>query len=553
MQDDYYDLGPYSLKVSTGSEPAQTWFDRGLMWCYGFNHDEAVACFQKALEHDPDCAMAHWGVAYAGGPNYNKAWEAFDDEDLTKCLALTHEAIGKAAACADTAADWERALINALEQRCRSAEPDEDLDAWNDAYALEMKAVYAEFGSAPDIATLYAESMMNRTPWLLWDLKTGEVAENADTVRIIEVLDKAMAANDAAGLPPHPGLNHMYVHVWEMSPTPERALKAADQLRGLAPDSGHLQHMPTHIDVLCGHYQSVVDWNERAIIADRKFLAREGPVNFYAFYRCHDYHFKTYGAMFLGQFKPAIEAAREMVETLPEELLELRSPPMADWLEAFVPTEMHVLIRFGRWDDIIAHPLPENQELFSFTTAMIRYAKSVAHAASGRVEEAEWEAAEFEAAEARVQHTRRLMNNTCEDVLAVARHMMHGEIAYRKREYDRAFAHLRKSVELDDNMPYDEPWGWMQPTRHALGALLLEQGEIEEAAAVYRADLGLDATLPRACQHPDNVWSLHGYHECLTRLGRMEEAQLIKQRLDLANARTDVPVKASCFCKLDAA
>jgi tetratricopeptide (TPR) repeat protein len=311
--------------------------------------------------------------------------------------------------------------------------------------------------------------------------------------------------------------------------------------------------MPTHIDVLCGHYQTVVDWNGEGIIADRKFMAREGAANFYSFYRCHNYHFKAYGAMFLGQMKPAMDAAAEMIATLPEELLRVKSPPMADWLEAFIPADLHVLIRFGKWQAIIEKPLPKDQELYAFTTASQRYARAVAYAASGNVPAAEKEAAEFEKAAAKVPDTRKLMNNYCKDIMGVAREMMQGEIAYRKGELDKAFAHLRKAVELDDSLPYDEPWGWMQPTRHALGALLLERGRIEEAAAVYRADLGLDGTLPRACQHPDNVWSLHGYYECLVKLGRAEEARLVKQRLDLANARTDVPVKASCFCKLGAA
>ena len=125
---------------------------------------------------------------------------------------------------------------------------------------------------------------------------------------------------------------------------------------------------------------------------------------------------------------------------------------------------------------------------------------------------------------------------------------MSGEMEYRKGNFEKAFAHLRKSVELDDNLPYDEPWGWMQPTRHALGGLLLEQNRVEEALAVYRADLGLDATLARPCQHPDNVWSLHGYHDCLLRLNRPAEASIVGQRLDLARARATVPVISSCFC-----
>jgi tetratricopeptide (TPR) repeat protein len=165
------------------------------------------------------------------------------------------------------------------------------------------------------------------------------------------------------------------------------------------------------------------------------------------------------------------------------------------------------------------------------------------------VDRAEAEALLFEAARERVPPSRYVFNNTCLDILAIAGEMMRGEIEYRKGNFDRAFAHLRRSVELDDTLPYDEPWGWMQPTRHALGALLLEQGRIDEAAAVYRADLGFDRSLGRPCQHPDNVWSLHGYHECLVRLGRHEEACIIETRLDLAKARAGVPIESSCFCR----
>jgi tetratricopeptide (TPR) repeat protein len=239
-----------------------------------------------------------------------------------------------------------------------------------------------------------------------------------------------------------------------------------------------------------------------------------------------------------------------MIATLPEELLKVETPPMADWAEGFVPMKMHVFIRFGQWQDIIDESLPENQELFCVTTAMMHYAKGVAYATTGDVSAAENEQLLFEAAVSRVPETRYLFNNTCLDILAVAGEMLKGELAYRKGDFDTAFTHLRKSVELDDNLPYDEPWGWMQPARHALGALLLEQDRVVEAEAVYRADLGFDSTLSRACQHPDNVWSLHGFHECLQRLGKTDEANMIKLRLDLATARADVPIKASCYCRL---
>ena len=551
MSDDYgYDLGTYHRPVTTGSEVAQRWFDRGLAWTYGYHHEEAVACFRRALDADPGCAMAWWGVAYAAGPNYNKPWEAFDEEDAARSLETAHDAAVRAGECAGAATPAERALIGALEHRYPSRTPAPDMDPWNDGYAGAMRAVYAEHGDDSDVATLFAEAIMNRTPWALWDLATGAVAEGADTAEAIEVLERAMRERDERSAEAHPGLLHMYIHLMEMSPHPERALAAGDRLRGLVPDAGHLQHMPTHIDVLCGDYRAVVDSNQAAIEADRKFLAREGAGNFYSLYRCHDYHFKIYGAMFLGQYRPALAAAEEMIATLPEDLLTVSSPPMADWLEGFVPMKQHVLIRFGKWREILAQELPANRELFSVTTAMMRYARAVAHAVQGELDEADREAAAFDEALARVPESRCVFNNRCIDILAVAESMMRGEIEYRRGRFDAAFERLRAAVELDDNLPYDEPWGWMQPARHALAALLLEQGRVEEATAVYRADLGYDGTLSRACQHPDNVWSLHGYHECLDRLGRREEATIIKQRLDLALARTDVPITASCFCRL---
>ncbi len=546
---DYYDLGGHHRTVSTSSTETQLWFDRGLIWTYGFNHEEAVRCFERAVEHDPGCAMAHWGIAYASGPNYNKPWEAFDATDLDESVSRSHAATQRALDTAPSATAAEQALISALPARYPSPQPGDDCTIWNDDYAKAMRDVYRDHRDDLDVAALFAEALMNRTPWELWDLASGEPAEGADTVEAREVLERAMADPDGRA---HPGILHMYLHLMEMSPHPELALRAADRLRGLVPDAGHLEHMPTHIDVLCGHYQAVVDSNTAAIAADRRYLDREGALNFYSLYRSHDYHFKLYGAMFLGQYQAAISAADEMVATLPPELLRVESPPMADWLEGFVPMRMHVLIRFGRWGEILETPLPDDPELYCVTSAMTHYARGVALAATGRVDAADDERALFRSAVARVPDTRYVFNNTCLDILAIAAEMLDGEIEYRRGNHDAAFAHLRRSIELDDGLPYDEPWGWMQPTRHAYGALLLEQDRVAEAEAVYRADLGLDDTVPRAYQHPDNVWSLHGFHECLTRLGKETEAAIIRPRLDLALARTDVDVNASCYCRMGA-
>src|SRR6202008_4603096 len=363
----------------------------------------------------------------------------------------------------------------------------------------------------------------------------------------VEVLESAL--RDVPASWSHPGLLHLYVHLMEISPFPQRALRAADRLRDLVPDAGHLIHMPTHIDVLCGHYRDVLVYNQKAIAADRKFLAREGALNVYALYRTHDYHFAVYGAMFLAQSRAARGAAEELIDPPPEALLRTPAPPMADFVEGYLPMKQHVLVRFGNWHEIIAQELPRDRELYCSTTAMMLYAQAVAHSALGHIPQAEAARAAFLEAKRRVPESRRVHNNTVRDLLAVAEEMLNGDLEYRRGNHEVAFAHLRRSVELDDALPYDEPWGWMQPTRHALGALLLEQGRVDEAEAIYRSDLGLDGKLSRACQHPDNLWSLHGLHECLVRRGEKAETALIKQRLDLAQARAEVPIKASCFCR----
>jgi tetratricopeptide (TPR) repeat protein len=542
-----FDLGSYRRPVSTSSAEAGRWFDRGLIWSYAFNHEEAIACFERAIAADPEFAMAYWGLAYAAGPNYNKQWDAFDEADLRASLRRSREATVRAVGLAATGSQLERDLIGALPARYPSDQPDGDLDERNVAYADAMGEVHRAHPHDLDIAALYADALLNITAWSLWDLESGRPADGARTIEAKAVLEAAMSA--PGGLT-HPGILHFYIHLMEMSPQPEAARPAADALRPLVPDAGHLVHMPTHIDVLVGDYERVITDNEAAIAADDRFVAAVGALNFYTLYRAHDHHFRIYGAMFAGRREVALQAAARLEAALPPELLRVEVPPMADWLESFVGIRLHVLVRFGMWNELITAPLPDDPDLYSVTTALSHYAKGVALAATGRVAAAERSQQQLAAAVARVPASRYLFNNTALDILAIAGAMLDGEIAYRRGEHERAWLSLRHAIELDDTLPYDEPWGWMQPTRHAYGALLLEQGEIEAAAAVYAADLGVDATLPRACRHPNNVWSLHGYHECLIALGRAEEAQALAPQLDRALARADVAIESSCFCRM---
>src|SRR3954469_23983719 len=346
MDASYFDLGTYGRRASTSSPGAQTWFDRGLVWSYAFNHEEAVRCFEQAIGLDEGFALAHWGVAYAAGPNYNRDWDAFEAAELRAALRKAHDALARATELAAAAAPVERGLIEALRRRFPSPEPAEDLTAWTADYADAMARVHADHPDDLDVAALYADALLNLTPWELWDVATGEPAAGARTLEAKAVLDGALARPGGMA---HPGLLHLAIHLMEMSAHPESALPAADALRGLVPDAGHLQHMPTHIDVLCGDYRSSVVANDAAVQADRRFVRHAGPLNFYSLYRAHDLHFIVYSAMFEGQSQIALQAADELAGQLTAELLAIKSPPMADWLEAFVPLRVHVLVRFGRW------------------------------------------------------------------------------------------------------------------------------------------------------------------------------------------------------------
>ncbi len=541
-----YDLGRYSRRVTTASADAQRWFDRGLNWCFGYHHEEAIACFEKALEADPNCAMAHWGIGYAAGPNYNFPWELMDPAGKAAALARAYDAAHAALALAGGVTAPERALIEALPARYPQREPIEDQRPWNDAFADAMRLAHRVRPDDLDLCAIFVEAILNRTPWRMWDPHSGEAAPGAGTLEACDTLQAAF--RDLPGAMDHPGLLHLHVHLMEMSPRPEAALVTGDRLREVSPDMGHLVHMPTHIDIQCGHYRDAMHWNQKASIADRKFYDRAGPMNFYSGYRIHNYHFAAYGAMFLGQYAPAIAAADELIETMPEAFLRIPSPPMADFFEGYVAIRLHVLIRFGKWHEIIARDLPADRDLFCNTVAMMHYGKGVAHAALGDVATAEAEQALFREAAKRVPKSRQIHNVPCVQLLTIAEEMLEGEIAYRRGEHDAAFARLRAAIALEDALPYDEPWGWMQPIRHALGALLLEQGGAAEAEVVFREDLGLGGALPRAQIHPDNLWALRGLLDCLERRGETAEATLIRQRVDFAAARADTPVSVSCFC-----
>ncbi|KAJ5121702.1 TPR domain protein [Penicillium atrosanguineum] len=547
----YFDLGTHSFPISTKSQGAQVWFDRGLIWSYAFNHEESFRCFKQAVAHDPTCAMAYWGMSYAAGPNYNKSWQMFDPSDLKHSFEVCYYTSRKAEELADqeNVKPVERAIIKAFQARFPDDKPASDFSPLDKNYAAAMEKVFHEFGETEDmdVSTLYVDALMHTALRKMYAVQTGAPIESSPVHKVRAIFDAALANRASDN---HPGILHFWIHFMEMSYVPGITLPAADRLRHLVPDGGHIHHMPTHIDVLVGDYRRSIDSNTTAVNADEKYLAKQGAKNFYSFYRYHNYHSLIYAAMLCGQRRVALEATDRMEASITDELLLVESPPLADWMEFFKAVRVHVYIRFGMWKEIIALPLPKDQALYCVTTTMTHYGRGIAYAALGDLDNATRERELYHVAKKTVPPTRKDFPNLITDVLKVADAMLDGEIQYRQGDFDKAFESLRKAIHFDDSLRYTEPWGWMVPTRHAYAALMLEQGHVEEAAQAYAEDLGFDDKITRAHQHRNNVWALHGYHECLVRLGREHEAHIIKQALNLALEVTDFPIKSSCFCRL---
>lgn len=536
--------------MTTSSAETQLWFNRGLVWAFSFNHDEAERCFQRAAETDLNCVMALWGIAYAAGPNYNKAWKFFDLEDRRASIKKVNDTLARACKLANQATPVEQALIEAIGARFPPVHdiPD-DLSPFDRAYANAMRNVYQKFSNDMDVAALFAEALMCITPRGLWDLDSGKPTGD-HTVEARDVIELGLKQTSGRN---HPALCHLHIHMLEMSPFPELALPAADRLRGMVPHASHMLHMPTHIDAAVGDYRRGVDSNHEAMLADDIYFARETGTVLYTAYRVHYICAKMYSAMMSGRFTDAMSAAEKLEQVIDDKVLSIKSPPMADFIESFVGSKAHVLVRFGRWGDVLELQLPTDRDAYCVTTAIIHYTRGLAFSALGRIAEAEIAQSEFETARKAVPSSR-LNSIPCkeEDVLGVASAMLAGELHYRKGNIEEAFSLLREAVVREDGLAYSDPPPWMQPVRHALGGLLLEQNRVEEAETLFKQDLGFALDYPRRRAKLNNVWGLHGLYECLTRLGKTAEAAFIQPACEIALASADIPVNVSCFCRTSA-
>ena len=549
---DRFNLGAHTWAVSTASAEAQDWFNLGLNWCYGFNREEALRCFRKAIEFDPQCVMLHWGMAYAAGPFYNFAWREYGEQEANASTKLARDHICKARAFAPHATGLENMLVEAIARRIQKphAVAPEEYDRWDEDYAAEMRRIYHSRRDDEDVAALYVEALITRTPRRLWDVKTGQPAKGSDVVEALHACERSMRRADKLGVQQHPAILHLYIHALEMSNVPQLGMRAADALAPMCPDAGHLNHMPGHIYLLCGDYEKARLASIRAIAANNKFLEYAGPFTFYTVACCHDLHLMMHTCMFMGRYRDALHAADKICSVLTKDVLSVKGrPKFAMSLEGYYATRMHVLVRFGRWQEIIDARLPDDPDLYLVTTAMHHYAKGVAHATLKNFREADQEQARFYRSVSGIPKERRFFNNPARDILAVGEKMLEGELEYHKGNHEAAYAHLRESVCRDDNLQYIEPWAWMHPPRHALAALLSEQGHYEEAEQIYRDDLGLSGRIQRCAQHPDNVWALHGLVECLQVRGDTKELPTVRMKLSKALTLADVSITSSCMCR----
>jgi tetratricopeptide (TPR) repeat protein len=515
----YGGIGTFHRRIRTHSADAQRFFDQGMRFLWVFNHDESTRSFARALELDPSCAMCAWGVALTVGPNYNLP------ELVEPRAKIAFEASTRAQNLSGSATTVEQALISALTHRYPNAQP---LDAQTAApvltdYAAAMRDVARRFPNDLDVQTLYAEAMMNLHAWKLWN---ADGTPTEGTPEIVATLERVLARQ-----PMHIGALHYYIHVMEASPHPEKALVAAERLRGLAPAAGHLEHMPAHILQRVGRYEEAAEANRKGAAADLAYMAKTMPLDYYPMYLGHNYQFLAFSTAMEGREAETLDAVRRSRASVPDAML--KQMPGVDW---YVAELYAAYVRFGEWDALLAEKSPD-PSLPGLTGGYL-YATAVALAAKDRPEEARQRLAQLDTLIANLPAEAPAGQNTLRDVLAVATRVAAARIEASEGRHQDALRDLRDAVRLEDGLAYDEPSDWFFPVRHVLGAELQRTGMSSEAERVYRDELELQ---------PRDGWALLGLAQALEAEGHSAEARAAEAQFRQAWRHATVSISASAF------
>lgn len=509
-------LGTHHYPISTAVALAQRYFDQGLILAYGFNHAEAARAFEAAIAADASCAMCYFGLAYVLGPNINAPMQP-------EAVTSAWQAVQQAIALSPQASAKEQALIQALGQRY-TADPGADRAVLNQAYADAIAQVHRQYPDDLEIATLYAEAMMDTMPWDYWEA-SGQPKPVTST--LLSTLEAVLAAN-----PNHIGALHLYIHAVERE-RPELAEDEADRLLTLVPGSGHLVHMPSHIYVRVGRYHDAVTANQAAIAADQHYLQGGGAGDLYALaYLPHNHHFAWFGALMSGQYRVAAAAAAKTAQVDPALM---RSPELAGSLQHYLCAPLYTQVRFSRWQEILATPAPAAD--LKYPTGVWHYSQGMALAATGQGQAAAAHLRALQALAADPELATVLIwgFNSTGQVLELAAAVLAGEVAAAQGQYRQAAAYLQQAVSLEDRLMYTEPPDWYAPTRNLLGQLLLRAGRYGAAEAAFRADLA---------RYPENGWSLHGLAQSLRGQRQGAAAQVVQVRFETAWQYADTPLIA---------
>jgi tetratricopeptide (TPR) repeat protein len=516
----YDNVGSYHHRITTASPEAQRYFDQGLAFSYAFNHAEAIRAFRHATTLDPDCAMCYWGIAFALGPNINAP---ISEEAAEEAFV----AIGRARELAPAASEKERAFIEALSRRYveNPAAERAPLDA---AYAEGMREVARRFPDDDDAATLFAQSVMDTSPWNYWDLQ-GHPRPN--TPEVLSALEGVLKRN-----PDHAGAIHLYIHAVEASPDPGRAEPYADRLAALMPGAGHIVHMPGHIYLRVGRYHDATVANERAVAADEGYFATDaapGNMLYEIGYYPHNMHFKAMSASLEGRRAETLKAADETRSKMhPEMLLD---PDMGGMMQHMSLTPLYAKVRFAMWDDVLTDPAPP--EGATFMRLIWHTARGLAYVGTQRLADADAERERVMALkdDPSLEGVAVSSVNMATSVAAIAYEVLAGEIAAARGRADESATHLARAAQLEDGLTYMEPPDWFIPVRQIQGATLLQLGRAREAEAAFRGDLQ---------KFPNNGWSLSGLQASLERQGRTKEAAEVRAQFDDAWSRADVQLTA---------
>jgi tetratricopeptide (TPR) repeat protein len=495
--------------VKTSSPEAQKLFDHGMALDYGFNHNQAQRCFQRAAQLDPRMAMAYWGIALVLGTNYNMPVDPDHEKEA-------NEAVQKALKLAANGPAKERDYIQALARRYTDS-PEPDYDKLEAAYHSAMRVVYKRYPDDLDAATLFAESGMNLHPWKLYD-HSGKPAPG--TMEIVTVLQSVLKRD-----PNHLGANHFYIHAVEASSHPETGLDSAHKLAGLAPASGHLVHMPAHIYIRTGDHEDSEKTNEEAARADEAYFAEAHPQGIYPMmYYTHNLHFIAVENAFMGNYAASLAAATRVQEHVAPHLKEM------DMLDAFYSLPLQIMVRFHKWSDVLATPQPDASQ--ALTTGFWHFARALAAADSGKIDQARAELAalrELTPAMSKMS-TNPQGPHDAEVMPKMMDNLVEARIARAERHTDDAVEHLRNAVSLEDSMDYNEPPDWLYPLREPLGATLLQAGKAAEAEKVFREDLK---------HNPNNARSYFGLAESLKAQGKTADAAAAEKQFQQGWKRSD--------------